>query len=222
MKSPVVLVVALTLVAGCLGAGASRAQARIGETQEEFERRLLQPFVGKFIPRDKNPDPARDEALRLEQPFNEARIYFPADIKERKYWKSAVAQQLSNENGWKLHVFFSENRSVLEAYQRVGEELSEFEVTTILNASQGDSKWVKTTDDSGATGAAPSALGYDYERADGKQRARVRGAWLMVYSTEFDRVLQGQRRAAEASAAVEAEERRKDRQKRAPETTAGF
>src|SRR4051812_24564063 len=79
------------------------ASARIGETQDEFEKRLLQPSVGKFVIREKNPDPAKEEEILRQQPFNDVRIHFPSGIRERKYWKSAVPNVLSNENGWRVH-----------------------------------------------------------------------------------------------------------------------
>jgi hypothetical protein len=84
-----------------------------------------------------------------EQPFNEARKFLPADSKASVYWKSAIAKQLSNENGWKIFVFYTAGRSILEGYQRVGEDLSEFEVRAILAANQGGSVWRKTTNPGG-------------------------------------------------------------------------
>ena len=196
------------------------AQARLGETKEEFEHRLLQPFVGKFIPRDKNADPAQEAELLRQQPFNDLRVFFPSEIKERKYWKSAVAKQLSNDSGWRVHVFYLENRSVMEAYQRVGDSLSEFEIQNILKANQGGSGWNKTSPES-MEGQA-SAIGYDYQLADGSLRAKVQGNWLMVFTTALDSMIVRQRRSAEETRAAAQEEQQKLRQAKAPESTSGF
>lgn len=196
------------------------AAARVGETQEEFERRLLQPFVGKFIPREKNPDPAKEEEMLRQQPFNEARSHFPAGTRERKYWKSAVPNMLSNENGWRLHVFFQDNRSVLEAYQRVGESLSEFEIQNILNANRGSSEWTKVEPDS--LEAKASAIGCDYQLGDGTLRARVVGGWLLVYTVRLDAYVKEQIRILEETRASQQAERLRNQQIAAPGSTSGF
>jgi hypothetical protein len=196
------------------------ASARVGETQDEFERRLLQPYVGKFIIREKNPDPAKEEEILRQQPFNDARVHFPAGVRERKYWKSAVPNVLSNENGWRVHVFFDENRSALEAYQRVGDTLNEFEIRNILRANQGASEWRKIEPDSLETRA--SAIGCDYQLADGSLRARVVGNWLMVYSAKLDNHVKEQLRITEEKRAGQQEERIRNQQLAAPGSTSGF
>jgi hypothetical protein len=196
------------------------ASARVGEPQEEFERRLLQPFVGKFVPREKNPDPLKEEELLRQQPFNDVRIYFPADTRERKYWKSAVPNVLSNENGWRVHVFFHENRSVLEAYQRVGDVLSEFEIQNILRANQGSSEWRRIEPDS--LEARASAIGCDYELADGSLRARVTAGWLLVYSVKLDAHVKEQLQGLEEQKVRQQKERLRNQQISAPGSTSGF
>ncbi len=196
------------------------ASARVGETQDEFERRLLQPAVGKFVPREKNPDPAKEEEILRQQPFNEIRTHFPSGIRERKYWKSAVPNILSNENGWRVHVFFQENRSVLEAYQRVGDSLSEFETQNILRANQGTSEWRRIDPDS--LEARASAIGCDYQLADGSLRARVVAGWLMVYSAKLDNYVKEQLRIIEEARVNQQEERMRNQQVSAPGSTSGF
>lgn len=195
-------------------------QARLGETREEFERRLLQPFVGKFIPRDKNPDAAQEAEILRQEPFNDFRVLFPADTREGKYWKSAVVRQLSNESGWRVYVFYSDNRSVFEAYQRVGDSLCEYEILNILKANQGGSEWKKILPE--AMEGQISAIGYDYQRADGNLRAKVQGNWLMVYTTALDSMMVKQKRIAEETKAADLEKQQKLRQEKAPESTAGF
>lgn len=199
---------------------ALQASARVGETQEEFEKRLLQPSIGKFIPREKNPDPAREEEALRQQPFNDFRSHFPDGVKERKYWKSAVPNVLSNENGWRVHVFFQNNHSVMEAYCRVGDSLSDFEVQNILRANQGTSTWIKTDPDSPEAHA--SALGCDYRLADGTLQAHVVGNWLMVYSTQLDVYVKNQLRIQEEARASQQQEHREEQKVNAPASTAGF
>ncbi len=196
------------------------AEARVGETQEEFERRLFQPSVGKFIPRDKNPNPAREEELLRQQPFHTLRAYFPAEVRERKYWKSAVPNVLSNDDGWRVHVFFQENRSALEAYQRVGDSLSGFEIQNILGANQGSSEWRKI--EPGSLDALASAIGCDYELADGSLRARVVGNWLMIFSVAFDNHIKEQIRRQDAHRARVEKERLRRQEINAPGSTSGF
>lgn len=194
--------------------------ARIGETQEEFERRLFQPSVGKFIPREKNPDPVKEEEMLRQQPFNTVRVHFPSDTRERKYWKSAVPNVLSNEDGWRVHVFFQDNRSVLEAYQRVGDTLSGFEIQNILRANQGSSEWRRI--EPGSLDALASAIGCDYQRADGALRARVVGNWLMVFSVPLDNHVREQIRRIEERRSRSEADRLRRQEISAPGSTSGF
>lgn len=196
------------------------AIARVGETQDEFERRLLQPSVGKFVPKEKNPDPAKEEEILRQQPFNEARTHFPDGVRERKYWKSAVPNVLSNDNGWRVHIFFQDNRSVLEAYQRVGDSLSQFEIQNILRANQGASEWQKVEPDT--LEAKASAIGCDYQLADGTLRARVVGNWLLVYSASLDAHVKEQIRIIEERRLSQQQERVRTQQLTAPSSTSGF
>ncbi len=88
------------------------AFARVGETQEVIERRILQPNLGKLFFRakdkDKNPRDAERDRLREEQdqPFNDVKKFFTPDTREGVYWKSALSAQLSNDDGWRVHVFY--------------------------------------------------------------------------------------------------------------------
>ncbi len=178
--------------------------ARVGEPQDIVERRLLQPNLGRLFFQSKEKETPAMERARIkemkEQPFNEARKFLPADSKAAVYWKSAIAKQLSNENGWKVFVFYTAGRSVLEGYQRVGEELSEFEVRAILAANQGGSTWRKTTNPGGGI----NGIGYDFELEDGSLRAKQKGNWLMVFSTRLDEHVIAQQKIAKEEEAKEA------------------
>ncbi|HSI10194.1 MAG: hypothetical protein ACAH89_09015 [Rariglobus sp.] len=198
----------------------STAAARVGEPREEFERRLLEPYVGTIIPKEKNPDPAIEAELMRQQPFNEVRDHFPEGVRERKYWKSAVPRMLSKENGWKVHVFYQDNLSVLEAYQRVGSELNEFEIRNILAANQGKSEWKRIEADSLESRA--SAIGCDYELTDGSLRARISGNWIMVYSIKLDAYVKEQLRIIKERQVTQQEEKTRIQQTEAPGSTSGF
>lgn len=196
--------------------------ARVGETQDVVERRILQPNLGKkyFKPKDSN-DP-REERERQkeerEQPFNEARKFFPADSRESIYWKSAVANQLSSDNGWKVHVFYAGGRSMLEAYRRMGEGLNEFEVRALLAVNRGNSSWKKVTGEGGGT----NGIGYDYELEDGSMRAKQKGEWLMIFSTRLDTYVIEQQKVAKEIRDRDNEKLKQEQQGKAPESVMGL
>jgi len=198
--------------------------ARVGETQADVERRILQPNLGKLYFRAKDKDKesrdAERERLREERelPFAEAEQFFPADARLAVYWKSAVANQLSNDNGWKVHVLYVGGRSALEAYRRVGDSLNEFEVRALLAANRGGSSWRKMSNDGGGT----SGIGYDYELEDGSMRAKQQGDWLMIFSTRLDNYVVAQQKVAKDLKDKETERLKKEQQAKAPESVTGF
>jgi hypothetical protein len=210
-----------------LTSGAVRARARIGETQDALEARLLQPGVGKLlfqgVTRDKDKQKEREaEQARIkeekEQPFREARPYMPIDIREVVYWKSALGNHLSNDDGWKVHVFYVNGRSVLEAYKRVGAGLSDFEINGILAVNRGESSWRKASGE----GDAVSGVGYDFESEDRGARAKVKASWVVVFSARFDAYLVEQKRLAGEQQARELEVKKREQALKAPESLSGF
>lgn len=198
------------------------AQARVGETQDVIERRILQPNLGKmfFKPRDRDNPAAERERQReeREQPFYAAKAFFPADTKEGVYWKSALANQLSSENGWKVHVFYLAGRSVLEAYRREGQGLNEFEVRALLAANRGASSWKRLSSEGGGV----NGIGYDYELEDGSMRAKQQGNWLMIFSTRLDTYVVEQQKVAKELRDRETEKTRLEQQSKAPESVMGL
>lgn len=196
--------------------------ARVGETQDAVERRLLQPSLGRLFFQSKEKETPAMERARLkelnEQPFNEARKFFPAESKVAVYWKSAIAKQLSNDNGWKIFVFYTAGRSVLEGYNRVGEDLSEFEVRAILAANQGGSSWRKTS----GPGGGVNGIGYDFELEDGSLRAKQKGNWLMIFSARLDEYVIAQQTLAKETEAKEAALKKIEQQKTAPVSVIGL
>lgn len=210
------------------------ASARVGESKDAVERRLIQPNLGKqfFRPKDKDGDKGRDkerearenerERAREErdQPFHEAKKFFPAGTVEGVYWKSAVNGQLSNDNGWKIHVFYAGGVSALEAYRRTGEgiTLNEFEVRALLQLNRGGSSWKKVSSEGGGT----NGIGYDYELEDGSMRAKQQGNWLMIFSARMDNYVVEQQKIAKAEKDRDTEKLKKDQQGRVAESVNGF
>lgn len=196
------------------------ASARLGESQDDFDRRILQPDVGRFVAKRKNPDPAREEEIQRQQPFFPLNEFFPEGTRERRYWKSAVAKMLHNENGWRIHVFFHDNRSILEAYERAGDTLNEFEIQNILQANRGTSEWNQLYSETGPSLDAP--FGCDYALADGTLKARVIGNWVMIYSTQLETHVKNRLRVLRESEAAKQAERIRQQQLTAPESTSNF
>lgn len=252
----------ITLAACGFALFATTAAARIGETQEAVERRLLQPGLGK-IHRPDAPENTKNahkpkgtsaaaiqkekifrekfrEREQQKQPFTMMRRHLPPDIREVTYWKSASTKQLDTENGWAVHVFYWKNRSVLEAYERKGETLNEFEIKGILLLNRGNSNWTEKNavsisrkntpatdiaDDDNPppnTGTQPSFLGYDYELADRSLRVKVKGNWLYIYSSRFDTYLWNQDALLKEAKRREAEAKRLIDAQKAPESITGF
>ncbi len=222
MITPIFRVSATLLAVVSLSSFTSTAFARVGETQDVIERRILQPNLGKMYFRTKDKENPNAERERLkeerEQPFYEARNFFPAETREGIYWKSALANQLSSENGWKVHVFYMGGRSSLEAYRRVGEGLNEFEVRALLAANRGSSSWKKISGAGGGT----NGIGYDYELEDGSLRAKQKGDWLMIYATRLDMYVIEQQKIAKELGDKETERQKVEQKGKAPESVMGF
>ncbi len=203
----------------------------MGETQDVVEHRILQPNLGKAIPRPKESKSPREENERLKeeqaQPFYNAKKFFPTDTKEGMYWKSAIGNQLSSENGWKVHVFYVAGRSSLEAYHRVGDSLNEFEVRALLAVNRGSSSWKKVSGttvggDDKSTDGGTDGIGYNYELEDGSMRAKQKGDWLMIFSTRLDKYVIEQQKAAKELSDRDAARLKTEQQGKAPESVQGF
>ncbi|HTJ77617.1 MAG TPA: hypothetical protein VL357_01350 [Rariglobus sp.] len=195
--------------------------ARIGETQDALEKRLLQPGLGKLFPRtsDSSKDKDKDRPKKREDdPLKDIRAFLPAETHEMVYWKSAVANQLSNETGWKVDVFYIGGRSTLEAYKRVGDSLSEFEIRGILSINRGNSSWKKVSNDGGGV----NGIGYDYELEDGSMRAKQQDSWIIVFATKLDNYVMQQQVVAKAERDLLREQQKKEQALKAPESVAGF
>lgn len=225
MKTLITPRATITSLAMALFVGAApSAFARVGETQDVVERRILKPNLGKtfFRPKSKDKDDRNAERERQkeerEQPFYEVRKFFPAGTTEAVYWKSALSTQLSSDNGWKVHVFYMGGRSGLEAYRRMGESLNGYEVRALLAANRGASSWKKVTVEGGGT----SGIAYDFELEDGSLMAKQQGNWLMFFSGRLNTYVIEQQKIAKELSDKEAEALKLEQQAKAPESVMGF
>ena len=196
--------------------------ARVGETQDAIEKRILQPGVGKLYPRvgdSTTKDKEKDRFKKREDdPLKDVRLFLPGDTREVLYWKSAVAHQLSGDNGWKIDVFYLGGRSVLEAYKRVGDSLSEFEVRGLLSIHRGNSSWKKNSSDGGGV----NGIGYDYVLDDDSLRAKEDGNWIIIFSTNLDNAVMQQQQIAKTQSDQLKEQQKRDQALKAPESISGF
>jgi hypothetical protein len=156
-------------------------------------------------------------------PFHEIRSLLPASLLEVVYLKSdapaapaapktagpvpPVVNLANPETCWHQHVLYSNGRSVMEAYVRVGVPLSEFEVNGLLALNKGPSVWKKVA----GAGSIESGIGADYVLDDGSLRAKEDGNVLLIFATKVDEFILEQQKQV---AAVE--------QSRAPASVLGF
>lgn len=191
--------------------------ARIGDTPQQMDGRILRPDVGRyFSPRGMNERELNQYQRDL--PTTAFARYLPTDLREMVYWKSALRRQLSNDDGWRVHVYYWKDRSVLEAYRRVGEPLSEFETNALLSLNRGAQTWHKVEKDK----ASETVIGYEYELGEDGLRARVQGNWLLIYLTRFDKMLVERKKEQDALDDADKERKRLEQQQKAPESIEGF
>ncbi len=94
--------------------------------------------------------------------------------------------------GWELLVYFYKGVSVLEIYRRIHKPLEDGEITLILTANQGKSKWENASVPAATwEQKGDSFLGYDYARDDGMVRALKKGNDLVLFSAGMDKELVG-------------------------------
>lgn len=204
----------------------SRATARIGDTPDQMSARMLQPDLGKNFSWPRNmPEQALERAKR-ENPLFPFQHLLPAEgeeWREQMFWKSALRKQLSNEDGWRVHVYYLKGRSVLELYRRVGNGLNEFEVNAILARMRGAQTWRKV--DPKSLKPEDSVLGYEYELGEGDEatlRARKQGDWLVIFHRRFDEYLIERKARWDENEAVRQAERRASQAETAPVSVDGF
>jgi hypothetical protein len=200
----------------------SSAQARIGDTPEQMSARMLQPDMGKALSLPKDTD-VRDRERR-DFPLTSFNYLLPTsaeDWREQIFWKSALRRQMSNEDGWRVHVFYMKGRSVLELYRRVGSSLNEFEINAILGRMRGNQTWRRVP----KTENVDTVLGYEFELGEGAEatmRARKQGDWLLIFNKRFDDYLLARKARWDESEARRKAELAAEQEKTAPISVEGF
>lgn len=211
---PVIRTLLLASVSCCC---LSTAQARVGDTPRQMDGRILQPDLGRYFSTRGLDERERNQFVR-DLPVTAFAAYLPTDIREVVYWKSAMRRQLNNNDGWRVHTYFWKDRSVLEAYRRVGESLSEFEINALLSLNRGSQVWEKVDKEK----ATDTVIGYDYQLGEDGLRARVQGNWLLIYLTRFDKMLTERKQEQDALDDAEKARKRMEQQQKAPESIEGF
>lgn len=206
------------------GVGLVSAEARIGDSVDQMNGRMLQPDLGKFFTWPKEMEErARERAIK-ENPIMAFANFLPTaaeDWREQIYWKSAMRRQLSNEDGWRVHAYFLRGSSVLECYRRVGNALNEFEINALLTRVRGNQTWRKV----GRKENKETLLGYDYELGEGGQeslRARHQGDWLIIYHKRLDDMLVARKAKWDATEEKRKAEERVEQERGAPVSVEGF
>lgn len=213
---------------GCaLAWGVGSAQARIGDTPDQMGARMLQPNLGKIFSWPKDMPPRERERAQKENPLSSFSHLLPSqgeEWQEQVFWKSALHRQLSNEDGWRVHVYYLKSRSVVELYRRVGEPLNEFEINAILGRMRGNLTW-RRIPKKDQEKPADTVLGYDYELGDeGAEtlRARRQGDWLIIYHKRFDDLLLARKARWEETEAQRKAQQAAEQEKTAPVSVEGF
>ncbi len=210
------------------GLGVAKVEARIGDTPEQMAARMLQPNLGKNFtwPKDMNPR-EREKALK-ENPLEAFAHLLPTSVedwREQIYWKSALSQQLSTENGWRVHVYFLKGRSVLELYRRVGMPLNDFEVNAILARLRGGQSWRRATKEETKAAEAESVIGYEYELGDAEGaslRARRQGDWMILFHKRFDDYLVARKERWNETEGLRKAQQASEQERAAPASVEGF
>lgn len=204
-------------------AGSAIAEARIGDTPDQMAGRMLRPNLGKYFSWREFDERTRERMVR-EHPITPFLHLLPekgGEWREDVFWKSALSRQLSNDDGWRVHVYYLRGQSVLECYRRVGNKLSEAEVNAILSRLRGGDTWRKEEKKSGPE----TVLGYDYQLGQGSSislRARQQGDWLIIYHKRFDDFLMERKKLWDADEEKRKAEERVEQEKRAPVSVEGF
>ncbi len=112
--------------------------ARIGETRQDLQNRMLTKIGGAYI------YPSKEERLReaLELPYKYAFLLMPKDAQNFFFFKRADSSTSTNSDvvqqyelyGWELHICFNGSNSAMEFYRRHGEPITVEELSEIFKA----------------------------------------------------------------------------------------
>lgn len=174
------------------------AEARIGESRESFERRVLSNG-GILFKKDEE-----SSSRQKSGPYASYMQYLGSSTDVRVYFKSDDGSQPTQSDvaggalgsGWEVHVLYVGGKSVLELYKRIG-SITEYEMNALLAILGGGGYW-KEPEPAASSDVAlssekdeppPSAFGYDFVRSDGEVRAKKSGTGLMVFQKQLDEYL---------------------------------
>lgn len=188
-------------------------EARIGESRDSLERRLLN--AGGIVYRDDVVEANR----RRSMPYLKFLEFIPDSVDVRIYYKTIDGRKPKSSDmeekrvhpGWDIHVLYIRGVSMLEVYKR-SQPMTDPEMKLLLATLAQGSYW-KKVDTTAAEAAGEekkvSAFGFDMERNDGKVRGKKVGqTTVMIFDAALDTRL--------AKMQVE------DDQERAPTSINGF
>ena len=170
---------------------ATAADARIGESRSEIERRLNS--AGGIVYRD---DAIAENRMKG-MPYVDYLMFFENSADVRVYFKTSDGRNPKQSElesrrrlpGWDLHVVYVEGESKIEVYDR-SSSLTEFELNALLARHAEGSYWKKANkrkQSDGGEDPPPSAFGFNMVRADGEVRAkRIGGDKVLFVETAFD------------------------------------
>ncbi|MCH8541558.1 MAG: hypothetical protein LAT58_12425 [Opitutales bacterium] len=199
----------------------STSHARVGEGRNAIENRILQREIGAKLEGERAANQRQRAPYHryLSLPREDGRsfyemgelvVYYKTDEPSDERVRLPSGNRFSE--GWTLHVFYVGNRSVLEYYNRHGQDLSEFERNAILSLHRESSGWRELEEEDEPE---QSAFGYNFERKDGALRARVGSSGMMIFTSSLDRSVYERRKA-------EREFRRSEERQAAPASVHGF
>lgn len=168
--------------------------ARVGESRSDIESRLT--AAGGIQYRDRAIVSNRSRGM----PYTRYMQYLDTMGTFEIYYKTFDGTrakpseiEVKNRNpGWELHVFYANDRSVMEIYSST-EEITEYELNQLLAFNSGGAYWEKASKEAIQEAAEntedprPSAFGYNFERSDKRLRASTGNkSTLLIMSADFD------------------------------------
>ncbi|MGC6504987.1 MAG: hypothetical protein ACON39_00245 [Coraliomargaritaceae bacterium] len=185
-------------------------EARIGESRDSLERRLLN--AGGIVYRDDVVESNR----RRNMPYMKFLEFMPDSTDLRIYYKTIDGRKPKSSDmeeqrvhpGWDIHVLYVRGVSMLEVYKR-SQPMTDPEMKLLLATLAQGSYWKKVDKTATEEAEGDSAFGFDMERHDGKVRGKKIGqTTVMIFDSALDIRL--------------AEMRVEDDQERAPASVNGF
>lgn len=197
------------------------ADARVGESRSEMEKRFFQnrrliEYPARYLERKIN------STRGGRMPYSSHLIHFPAECEHALYFKKAQDATVSRSDldetpqpdGWDLHVVFYQKISVFEAYRRIGGSINEAEITALLGLNRGNSFW-KRAERPPASENGPIWVP-TYVLEDGTMAAtQMGGSVLIFYRPEFEQIIRER-------VLFEREREREEQTRYAPESVLGF